>query len=74
MIELVGYPCVVSNSFLDGAKRMEVICEGVLSECSLAPVVLFQTLIVASLVPPPEASKDGCQGHHAMAYGTVELT
>ena len=74
MIELVGYPCVVSNSFFDGAKRMEVICEGVLSECNLAPVVLFQTLIVASLVPPPEASKDGCQGHHAMALRNSKFT
>jgi hypothetical protein len=68
MIEFVGYPCVESISFFDGAKRIDVICDGVLSEWSRAPVVLFQTLIVASLVPPPEASRDGCHGHHAMAW------
>jgi hypothetical protein len=69
MIELVGYPWVVSSSFFTGANSMDVICEGVLSECRRAPVVLFHTLMVASLVPPPEASKEGCQGHQAMACG-----
>ena len=66
-MELVGYPWVERSSFREGAKRSEVIWEGVLRECSRAPVVLFQTLIVASLVPPPVASNEGCQGHQATA-------
>jgi hypothetical protein len=44
-----------------------VTCDGVFSVCRRAPVVLFQTLMVASLVPPPEASREGCHGHHANA-------
>ena len=74
MIELVGYPWVESSSFLTGANSMDVICEGVLSECRRAPVVLFHTLMVASLVPPPDASKEGCQGHQAMACGIENIT
>lgn len=68
MIAFVGYPCVDSSSFFAGANNNDVICDGVLSECSRAPVVLFHTLIVASFVPPPEASSEGCHGHHAMAW------
>ena len=43
-------------------------CDGVFNVCKRAPVVLFQIFIVASLVPPPEASRDGCHGHQANAY------
>ena len=46
---------------------MDVIWEGVRRECSLAPVVVFQMCMVASFVPPPDARREGCQGHHAMA-------
>ena len=49
---------------------MEVTWEGVGRVCKRAPVVLFQMLIVASLVPPPEARREGCHGHQAMAFGT----
>jgi hypothetical protein len=53
---------------------MDVICEGVRKLWRRAPVVLFQTLMVASFVPPPEASRDGCQGHQAIAYNLDEIT
>ena len=53
---------------------MDVICEGVRKLWRRAPVVLFQTLIVASFVPPPEASRDGCQGHQAIACNRDERT
>jgi len=52
---------------------MDVICEGVRRECRRAPVVLFQILIVASLVPPPEAKREGCQGHQAIAYVVTNI-
>jgi hypothetical protein len=67
-MELVGYPCVDKNSLRCGDQIIEVTCDGVASVCKRAPVVLFQILIVASLVPPPEARREGCQGHHAIAY------
>lgn len=65
--EFVGYPCVVRNSFLCGDHWIEVICEGVWSEWRRAPVVVFQMWTVASDVPPPDASSDGCHGHQATA-------
>ena len=67
MIAFVGYPCVLRNSFLCGDHCSDVTCDGVVTECSRAPVVEFQMWIVASDVPPPDASSDGCHGHHAMA-------
>ena len=51
-----------------GDHWTEVIWDGVRRVCRRAPVVLFHTLIVASLVPPPEASSESCQGHHPIAY------
>jgi hypothetical protein len=53
---------------------MDVICEDVRKVWRRAPVVLFQTLMVASLVPPPEASRDGCQGHQPIACNFDEKT
>ena len=66
--ELSGYPCVDRISFLVGEKWREEIWEGVLSERRRAPVETFQMWIVASEVPPPEASRWVCQGHHASAF------
>jgi hypothetical protein len=68
MIAFVGYPCVVKNSFLCGDHWIDVTCAAVFNECNLPPVVLFQRWTVASFVPPPEARRDGCHGHHARAY------
>lgn len=64
---LVGYPWVVRSSLRWGHHWMEVIWAGVCRVCSRAPVLVFQMLIVASCVPPPEARREGCQGHHAIA-------
>jgi hypothetical protein len=68
MIALVGYPCVVRNSFLCGDHCTEVTCAGNFLVCNLPPVVLFQIWTLASFVPPPLARRDGCHGHHARAY------
>jgi hypothetical protein len=67
MSELVGYPCVERISLRCGENRREVIWEGVRRECRRAPVVVFQICMVASFEPPPEARREGCQGHHAIA-------
>lgn len=71
MIECLGDPCVVNSSFACGAHWMDVICDGVRKVCRRAPVVLFQIFIVASFVPPPDASQEGCQGHHATACNVL---
>jgi hypothetical protein len=71
MILFVGYPCVERISLVCGAKRREVTWEGVGRVCRRVEVVVFQMWIVASFVPPPEARREGCQGHQAMAYRVV---
>ncbi|PIL29327.1 hypothetical protein GSI_09378 [Ganoderma sinense ZZ0214-1] len=68
MSAFVGYPCVVRNSFRCGDHWIDEICACVTSECSRAPVVVFQMCTVASDVPPPDASSAGCHGHHATAF------
>ena len=55
-------------SFLVGEKWREEIWEGVLREWRRAPVETFQMWMVASEVPPPEASRLDCHGHHARAF------
>ena len=43
-------------------------CDLVSTLLRQAPVFEFQNRIVRSAVPPPDANKFCCQGHHAKAF------
>lgn len=64
---------MVRISFLCGAHLTEVICAEVLTDWIRALVVIFHTCSVASEVPPPEASNEGCHGHQARPYKRDQL-
>ena len=50
------------------ARALASTCECVSTALRHAPLVEFQKRIMRSAVPPPDASRFFCHGHHASAF------
>jgi len=60
-------PCAVNSSFSWGDQTIAVTWLSASTEAAKQPLLAFQRQIWRSAVPPPEASKCLCQGHHLSA-------
>ena len=56
----------VRNASGEGAAR-RLACDLVSTVLRHAPLLVFQKRMVRSFVPPPDASRLRCHGHHASA-------